>query len=193
MWHSKQRIKGDNILDCHINTPCTNCGKLIRKCKTGLCVDCYNQTLRVNSKYCKVCNKRIRFTNHTGLCRKHYDINRHEKIVPNKKKYPHSKRIVCKNCGKQIRTAGLCSTCLYLANAKIQIETNKKHAAKLIKTQTDKSGRNYNPSPCLKSPSGYHRWFINGENVGTCFYCDHSEKMPELKQQIRRTYVDVAN
>ena len=185
-------------MDSHINTSCTNCGKLIRKCKTGLCVDCYNQTLRVNSKYCKVCKKHIRFTNHTGFCKEHYNLDRRNNISPNKKKISpqkktHNKQIVCKNCGKQIHTAGLCSTCLYLAKAKIQIETNKKHAEKLTKTQTDKSGRNYNPSPCLKSPSGYHRWFINGQNIGTCFYCDTTEKMPELKQRIPRTYVDVVN
>jgi len=187
MWHSKQRIKGDNILDCHINTPCTNCGKLIRKSRTGLCVSCYNKSQQINFRYCTVCFKHIRNNSSTGLCLEHYK----QKISPQKK--THNKQTRCKNCGKQIRHAGLCSTCRYLEAAKKQSDIIKKRAENTFKpnTHAEKMSKNYNPSPCLKSPSGYHRWFINGQNIGTCFYCDTTEKMPELKQQIRRTYVDV--
>ena len=169
-------------MDCHINTPCITCGKLIRKSRTGLCVDCYNKSQQKNISRCKICQKRIRNDSSTGLCLEHYKL-----IKPPYKRKPtiiikksHNKQTRCNKCGKQIRKAGLCSTCLYLENAKRLIEVKKNHEAKLTKTQTDKSGRNYNPSPCLKSPSGYHRWLINSSNIGTCFYCDHSEKMAEI-------------
>ena len=144
-------------MDCHINTPCITCGKLIRKSRTGLCVDCYNKSQQKNISRCKICLKRIRNDSSTGLCLEHYKL-----IKPPYKRKPtiiikksHNKQTRCNKCGKQIRHAGLCSTCTYLERAKRQIEIKKKQAERTFtpNTHADKLSKNYNPSPCLKGVS----------------------------------------
>jgi hypothetical protein len=143
----------DRQIDRHKHIQCKHCGAVIRLNKSGLCVECYS---KLNSK--------------NGLA-----------IRKN-----HHKIVLCSRCKKQIgkNKTGLCIKCYALQIRKRQAENHKSEEIQHVKTvnkQSDKLSRNYKPSTCPKSPCGYHRWIINSENVGTCFYCDHTEKMPELK------------
>jgi hypothetical protein len=144
-------------LDRHKRIPCTNCGKLIvktKRSKTGLCLICYNKTQ-----------------------------SRNEKPDPAKS---HHKVVLCSKCGKQIgeNKTGLCINCYSLDIRKRHAEIHKKEEIRHVNTinmQANKLFKNYHPNPCKESPSGYHRWLINSDNIGTCFYCDKSEKMGEKK------------
>jgi hypothetical protein len=177
-------------LDRHKRIPCTNCGKLIEKNKTGLCLNCYNLTQTSNNKYCKICGKQIRSNTHTGLCLEHYEIARKENKIPPREyiRKIHHKVVLCSKCGKQIgeNKTGLCINCYSLDIRKRHAEIHKKEEIRHVNTvnmQASKLFKNYHPNPCKKSPSGYHHWLINSQNVGTCFYCDHSERMPELREK----------
>ena len=145
-------------MDRHKRIPCNNCGKLIvktKRSKTGLCLICYNKT------------------------------QTKKEITPVKS---HHKIVLCSKCGKQIgeNKTGLCINCYSLDIRKRHAEIHKKEEIRHVNTvnmQASKLFKNYHPNPCKKSPSGYHHWLINSQNVGTCFYCDHSERMPELKNR----------
>ena len=173
------------MTDRHKKITCTNCGKLIRHNKIGLCLDCFNIKQQSNNKYCKVCGKQIRTKSRTGLCVEHYNLARKKKPAVKKPRNHHS-LVLCIKCGKPIdkNKTGLCVKCYLLKIAKYQ--ANKKDEirhANTIKTTSDRLSKNYKPSTCEKSPCGYHRWIINSDNIGTCFYCDHSERMPELREK----------
>jgi len=128
---------------------------------------------------CTNCGKLIE-KNVTGLCSDCYNHR-----TPTKPRNHHSV-VSCIKCGKPIdkNKTGLCVKCYQLKIAKYQ--ANKKDEirhANTMKTTSDRLSKNYKPSTCEKSPCGYHRWIINSDNIGTCFYCDHSERMPELKNR----------
>lgn len=128
-------------------TPCLKCGKLIYAKKTGLCEDCYKAS---------------------------------------KNKYPpqnHGHQLIpCAKCEKTIRKnkSGLCVNCLYLERAKtaqpkqrIKAQNKKDRTIKYHKNLD----RNYHPSKCPKSPSGYHHWLIDNMGIGTCIYCKTKKDM----------------
>jgi len=128
-------------------TPCIKCGKLIHAKKTGLCHDCFKAS---NYKY--------------------PPQNHGHKLIP------------CLKCGKPIRInkSGLCVNCYYLERAKkaqprqrIKAQRNSDKTIKYHKNLD----RNYHPSKCPKSPSGYHYWFINNEGIGRCIYCKTKKDM----------------
>jgi hypothetical protein len=176
-------------MDNHKRFPCTTCGKLIYKSKTGLCLVCYNATHQLTKQFCKVCHKPIRTDSHTGLCLEHYEVALKNGGLPHReyKKRLHRKMVLCTKCQKPIgkNKTGLCLACYLLKIAKHQAIKNHQeeiHHVKTINAQSNRLHKNYHPTPCKDSPSGYHRWLINSENVGKCFYCDIVQKMQEMRE-----------
>jgi hypothetical protein len=79
-----------------------------------------------------------------------------------------------------VNKSGLCFDCYYFERAKLgNAKQAQKEQVKSDKSvyRSEKLSKNYHPTLCPKSPSGYHRWIINGSNLGTCFYCSTKEQM----------------
>ena len=92
------------------------------------------------------------------------------------------KLVPCTKCQKPIRVnkSGLCFDCYYFKRAKLgnvkQVQEEQVKSDKRV-YYSEKLSKNYHPTLCQKSPSGYHRWIIDGSNLGTCFYCSAKEQM----------------
>ena len=171
--NSTREIKRNHNNDSRLSVNCVTCGKPIAPCKTNTCHECFTNNQK--TKYFCKCGKQIRKHNKTCFDCRYLNKKVNPAKPPKSLKDSHHKNKHCPKCNRLTYKDGLCSTCLYLERAKKVSETT--HIIPTVRRTNDRISKNYKPSACPNSPSGFHHWDISMANIGTCRYCSVVQDM----------------